>query len=338
MDQYRSLDEVRLDQAWVTIGTFDGVHLGHQAILRPMAAAAHAAGNPAVVVTFYPNPVVVLRGVQEPMELTPPDERARLMGALGIDAVVTLTFNRALANQPAEEFMQGLHRALGLRQLWVGHDFALGHDRQGDIPTLQAIGERLGYRVHVTGEVLVDGQRISSRQIRDLVRRGEMRAASRLLGRPYAMQGPVVHGDDRGRQLGFPTANVNFPADQIVPAFGVYATWFSSGADEGSPGEGPSGEGLSDEGARRDSSRRDSSRRLPSVTNVGLRPTFDPPILTPRVESYVIDFDGDLYGQTARVEFLDFLRPELKFDSAQALIDQMALDTQQARETLSHAA
>lgn len=313
MDQYRSLDEVRLDQAWVTIGAFDGVHLGHQAILRPMAAAAHAAGNPAVVVTFYPNPVVVLRGVQEPTLLTPPEERARLMGALGIDAVITLTFDRALAAQPAEEFMQALHRALGLRQLWVGHDFALGHDRQGDIPALQAIGERLGYQVHVTGEVLVDGQRISSRQIREWVRQGEIRAANHFLGRAYAMQGPVVHGDHRGQQLGFPTANVAFPSDQIVPAFGVYATWLSLEGDE-------------------------SLYRLPAVTNVGLRPTFDPPILAPRVESYLIDFQGDLYGRTARVEFLDFLRPELKFNSAQALIDQMILDTQQAREALSHVA
>lgn len=316
MEHYHTLEEVRLEGAWVTIGTYDGVHRGHQAILRPMAEAAHAAGAPAVVVTFYPNPVVVLRGVSEPVLLTPPDERARLMGALGIDAVITLSFDHALASLPAETFMQRLSDALGLRQLWVGHDFALGRNRQGDIPALEAIGARLGYSVHVTGEVLVDGLRISSSQIRERVRLGDLAAANKMLGRPYAMQGLVAHGEERGRALGFPTANVDYWPGQIAPAYGVYATWtwISDGSDA-----------------------RPLVRRVPSVTSVGLRPTFDPPILTPRVEAYLIDFTGDLYGQMARVEFLEFLRPELKFDSAQALIDQMILDTQTAREVLAHA-
>lgn len=313
MEHYRSLDDVRLEGAWVTIGTFDGVHLGHQAILRPMAAAAHAAGAPAVVVTFYPHPVVVLRGVQEPMTLTPPDERARLLGALGIDVVVTLTFDRALAALPAEDFMARLSAALGLHELWVGHDFALGRNRAGDIPALREIGERLGYRLHVTDEVLVQGNgRVSSSLIRERVRAGDLRGANAMLGRPYAVQGRVAHGEQRGRTLGFPTLNVDYPAEQIAPAYGVYATWTWIDL-EGEP------------------------RRVPSVTSVGLRPTFDPPILTPRVEAYLIDYQGDLYDTLARVEFLEFLRPELKFTSAQALIDQMVLDTQQAREVLAHA-
>lgn len=309
MEHFQSFDAVHLTNAWATIGTFDGVHRGHQAILAPMVQQAHAVGNPAVVVTFFPHPVVVLRGVQDPISLTTSEERARLLGKLGIDAVITLTFDRALAALTAEEFMRKMSAHLGLRQLWVGDDFALGRNRQGDIPTLRAIGERLGYMVHVTGEVDINGERVSSSLIRSLVRKGEVAQAARMLGRPYVLEGPVTHGDGRGRDLGFPTANVDYWQGKITPAYGVYATW--TWVD---------------------------GKRLPSVTSVGVRPTFDPPDSTPRVEAYLIDFAGDLYTQPVRVEFLEFLRPELRFSSVQALIDQMVLDTKNAREVLADAA
>jgi riboflavin kinase / FMN adenylyltransferase len=309
MGHFQSLDAVNLKDAWATIGTFDGVHRGHQAILAPMVQAAHADGKPAVVVVFFPHPVVVLRGIQEPITLTTPEERARLLGELGIDAVITLTFDRTLASLSAEEFMQMMSAHLGLRQLWVGDDFALGRNRQGDIPTLRAIGEKLGYTVHVTGEVDIAGERVSSSLIRGLVRKGEVSQAARLLGRPYMLEGPVAHGDGRGRGLGFPTANVDYWPGKITPAYGVYATWTWVDGE-----------------------------RIPSVTSVGVRPTFDPPDSTPRVEAYLIDFAGDLYDRTIRVEFLEFLRPELRFVSVQALIDQMVLDTQNAREVLADAA
>lgn len=309
MDHLHSFEETNLKNAWATIGTFDGVHRGHQAILGPMVRAAHEAGSPAVVVTFFPHPVVVLRGINEPISLTTPDERAQLLGSLGVDTVVTLTFDRALASWTAEEFMRVMSARLGLRQLWVGDDFALGRNRQGDIPTLRAIGEKLGYTVHVTSEVDIDGSRVTSSLIRGLVRKGDVSQAARLLGQPYALEGPVAHGDGRGRGLGFPTANVDYRPEKITPTYGVYATWIWVGG-----------------------------HRLPSVTSVGVRPTFDPPDSTPRVEAYLIDYEGDLYDQTVRVEFLEFLRPELRFSSVQALIDQMVLDTQNAREVLAHAA
>ncbi len=308
MEHIHSFEEANLKGAWVTIGTYDGVHRGHQAILIPLVQAAHAAGNPAVVVTFFPNPVVVLRGIEEPVYLDTPDERARLLGELGVDVVLTLTFDRALASLTAEEFMRALNERMDLRQLWVGSDFALGRNRQGDIPTLQAIGEQLGYPVHVTGDVKIDGERISSSQIRALVRAGEVVQAARLLGRLYTLEGPVAHGDGRGRELGFPTANVAYWPRKIIPAYGVYATW--TWVD---------------------------GQRLPSVTSVGVRPTFEPPDSAPRVEAYLIDYKGDLYNRPVRVEFLEFLRPELRFSSAQALIDQMVLDTQNALEVLAHA-
>jgi riboflavin kinase/FMN adenylyltransferase len=308
LKHFHTFDEAHLSGAWATIGVFDGVHRGHQAILKPLVEQAHAAGAPAVVVTFFPHPVVVLRGISEPVYLTTPDERAQLLEELGVDAVVTLTFDRALAGLSAEEFMRQMRAALGLRQLWVGSDFALGRNRQGDVPTLRALGEQLGYQLHVTGEVNLDGERVSSSRIRALLREGAAQAAAEMLGRPYALEGTVVHGDGRGRLLGFPTANIAYWEGKITPAYGVYATWTVV------------------EGERR-----------ASVTSVGVRPTFDPPGSPPRVEAFLMDFDADLYDRPARVEFLKFLRPELRFNSAQALIDQMVRDTQNAREVLAHA-
>lgn len=309
MIHYRSFDSVQLHNAWATIGTFDGVHRGHQAILAPMVEQAHAAGSPAVVVTFSPHPIVVLRGIDEPMCLTTPEERASLLGDLGIDVVITLTFDKALAALSAEDFMQQMSDHLNLRQLWVGSDFALGRGRQGDIPTLQRIGEQLRYQVHVTSEISQSGERISSSRIRRTIREGNVAEAAHLLGRPYNIEGLVVHGDHRGRELGFPTANIGYNPNKILPAYGVYATWAWIGDAE----------------------------RVPSVTSVGIRPTFDYPNPQPKVEPYLIDFSGDLYGKALRIAFLQFLRPELRFDSAQSLINQMVQDTQNAREVLANA-
>ena len=153
MQHFHSFEELGLNESWATIGTFDGVHRGHQAILSPMIQQAHQAGVPAAVVTFYPHPVTVLRGINEPMCLTSPDERAHLLGELGIDVVLTLKFDRALAAWTAEEFMRQMREHLGLSRLFVGHDFALGRNRQGDIPRLREIGAQMGYTVEVTDEV-----------------------------------------------------------------------------------------------------------------------------------------------------------------------------------------
>lgn len=305
-------------RTWATIGAYDGVHIGHQAILTRMASQAHAAGAAALVITFHPHPVVVLRGVTQPIYLTSPEERARLITDLGIDAVLTMTFDRALAGLTAEEFMQKMVDHMGLKQLWVGPDFALGRNRQGDIPTLREIGTRLGYTVQVIdtveaptsdGAAAAEKGKVSSSSIRELVRQGAVAEARRILGRPYSLEGPVTHGEARGRKLGFPTANVAYWPEKITPALGVYATWVQVG-----------------------------DKRFPAVTNVGLNPTFTDQLTLPRVEAYLLDYSGDLYGQEMRVDFLEFLRPELRFDSVQALIDQMNQDTQRAREVLSHAA
>ena len=309
MNHYRSFDHIHLSNAWATIGVFDGVHRGHQAILSSMVEQAHAAGAPAVVVTFSPHPVAVLRNIDEPMCLTTPSERADELGRLGIDAVITLKFDHALAELTAEGFMEQMSEHLSVRQLWVGSDFALGRGRQGDIPTLRQIGERLGYNLHVINDVLDGSVRISSSLIRQLLREGKVSEAAEQLGRPYALAGEVIHGQGRGRQLGYPTANIAYSSKKILPRYGVYATWAWIGG----------------------------TRRLPAVTSVGVRPTFDQPNPQPTVEPHLIDFDEDIYGQSLRVEFLKFLRTEQRFDSVQDLIDQMNTDTKHAREVLSHA-
>ena len=308
MHHYRTLEGLHLDRAWATIGSFDGVHRGHQSLIKQMVAGAHAAGNSAVVVTFYPHPAVVLRGIQEPYYLTSPDERADLLHDLGVDTIITLTFDRSLASQSAEEFMTILSQHTGLRQLWVGHDFALGKGRQGTPLVLQEIGAHLGYSVHIIEQVSVDGERVSSSQVRSLLSEGKVKQAGIMLGRLYGVKGEVVHGDGRGKALGIPTANIQVWPERLLPANGIYATWVLRGMD-----------------------------RLASVTNVGIRPTFDDHTNLPTVEPFILDFNQDIYHEQIEVEFVEYFRPEIRYTSIPDLMDQIHKDIEQAREVLSHA-
>ncbi len=306
MQHYRTLEGLHLSGAWVTVGTFDGIHRGHQALLAQMAAGAHTAGLPAVVVTFFPHPAVVLRGLETPYYLTSPDERAELIGQAGIDQVVTLEFTSALAALSAREFMQMLVGHLGLRQLWAGYDFALGRNREGNLPALQALGLELGYSVHIVDPVAQGDRPVSSSAVRALLAEGQVRAAAELLGRRYSVDGPVVHGDARGRTIGFPTANIQVWPEKILPANGVYACWAML---DGHP--------------------------LPAVTNIGVRPTFGtlPPL--PRVEAYLIDFHLDLYQKQLGLQFVERLRPEQRFESVEALVAQIQADVVHATEILA---
>lgn len=310
MPHHRSLDDLKIERSWLTIGVFDGVHLGHQAILKRLVAGAHAEGAPAVVVTFFPHPVVALQNIQDPVYLSMPDERAELLAATGVDEVVTVEFNRQLAAKTAAEFMAAMKERLGVVHLCAGYDFALGRGREGTLPVLRQLGERLGFSVEVIEPV--PGRKneiISSSRIRDLLGQGEVAKAADLLGRLYSVTGKITHGDGRGHGLGFPTANIAIPEQRLAPARGVYATWVT----------------LRDE-------------RLPAVTNIGLRPTFENQLVLPRIESHILDLpdDPDLYGQTVRLEFAEFLRPELRFPHVQSLIDQVNKDIRRAREVLTH--
>ncbi|HOD03415.1 MAG TPA: bifunctional riboflavin kinase/FAD synthetase [Anaerolineaceae bacterium] len=303
-----SLEALHLTGAWVTIGTFDGVHRGHQALIRTLVQDSAAADAPAVVITFTPHPLVALRGSTGPYCLTSPANRARLLGELGVDVVITLPFNADLAVLTADEFMQRVQRALGLRHLRVGPDFALGRGRAGNVEKLRQIGAELGYQVSLFPTVTLDGEAVSSSRIRSALLAGEVGTAARLLGRPHSVEGLVVHGDGRGRGLGFPTANLDISPSRLLPANGVYTTWAWAGGE-----------------------------RLPAVTNIGVRPTFNgEPAL--RVEAHLLDIDRDLYGQVLQLEFLSRLRTEQRFNSIDELMAQIRRDAQSAREVFAHAA
>ena len=300
-----SLDKLDLHDSWLTIGVFDGVHRGHQLIIKKLTAGAHQSGAPAVVLTFWPHPASVL-GESGVKCLTTPDERAELLFGLGVDVVITQTFDRSVANTTAQDFTGQLKRHLGLKHMLMGYDFALGKGREGNAARLTEIGLRLGYTVEVIPAVSDESGVISSTEIRKLVGIGDVEEAVRLLGHPYSLHGPVIHGDGRGRAIGIPTANINYSSDKVIPSKGIYACWAYIG-----------------------------SERYRTMTNVGTNPTFTPDKQTPNVEAYLLDFDRDLYDQDIKIEFVQRLRDELKFPSVDALLAQIQLDVQKGREILS---
>jgi riboflavin kinase/FMN adenylyltransferase len=300
-----SVDNTNISGAWVTIGSFDGVHRGHQELIRGLVKEAHQAGAPAVVLTFYPHPAVVLRGISGPFYLTPPAERRELIIRLGVDEVVTLAFNQQLASLSAAEFMSELSTRLALNQLWVGFNFALGHNREGNVPVLQRLGEALDYSVKVIPPININGSLISSSLIRKALAAGGVEDAALGLGRFYSVTGEVVRGNGRGHQLGFPTANLFVWNEQLIPAYGIYACWVWV----------------------------DGERR-PAVTSIGVRPTFEKNPVIPTIETYLLDFNRNLYGQQLRLEFVTRLRDELRFNSIGALVDQINLDVENAKRLL----
>lgn len=288
----------------LTIGAFDGVHRGHQTLIRAMVTGARAASLDAVVLTFDPLPRQVF-GHGKVELLSTLEERLALLEPLGVDGVVVIPFSRDIAATSATDFVAWMVDALALRGLWVGPDFTLGRDQQGDIPFLTATGAQRGFSVHIFNEtVRWEGRPVRSSRIRYAVKAGDMRQAAGCLDRPYSLTGIVGHGEARGRTLGFPTANIDVPSERLLPGNGIYVC--RAHLPSGSVG---------------------------AVTNVGTRPTFGE--RPPNVEAYLLDFDADIYGERLQLDFLHRLRPELRFPSAEALIDQMRLDEANARAYLS---
>jgi riboflavin kinase/FMN adenylyltransferase len=305
MQHYRSLDEVNLQNSWLTIGVFDGVHRGHQQIIQELTTGAHANEAPAVVLTFDPHPATVLTG-HELKCLTLPDERADLFGQLGVDIVITERFTRELSAVSALDFMRRLTRQLGLRHLLIGYDFALGKGREGNAARLTEIGSELGYTVEVVPALGDESGVISSTEIRKLIEVGNVAEARRLLGHPYSLHGPVIHGDGRGKTIQVPTANIDYPKDKMIPPKGIYACWAY----------------LDDQ-------------KYQAAINIGTNPTFTPDKQTPNVEVHLLDFHlGDIYGEDLRLEFVARLRDELKFDSVDVLLEQIWKDVESTRTIL----
>jgi len=304
MQHYRSFDEVNLQNSWLTVGVFDGVHRGHQQIMKKLTVGAHANDAPAVVLTFDPHPASVLGG-HDIKCLTLPDERADLLDMLGVDVVITERFTRELSMVTAHEFMSRLTRQLGLKQLLIGYDFALGKGREGNAARLTEIGSELGYGVEVVPALSDESGVISSTEIRKLIEVGNVAEAARLLGHFYSLHGPVIHGDGRGRTIHMPTANIAYAREKMIPAKGIYACWaYLQGT------------------------------RYRAAINIGTNPTFTPDKQIPNVEVHLLDFRREIYGEDLRLEFVARLRDELRFDSVDKLLDQIWQDIELTRKML----
>jgi riboflavin kinase / FMN adenylyltransferase len=301
------------DGAVVTIGAYDGVHLGHQAVLRLVRELADARGLEAALVTFDRHPAEVVRPESAPRLLTTLEQRLELLDATGdLDLCWVLTFDEARSKEAAEDFVREvLVDGIGARLVVVGADFHFGHRRGGNVPLLERMGAELGFEVLGLGLVAVEGDATgvpySSTRIRELLAKGDIAEATRLLGRPHEVRGVVERGDQRGGEhLGVPTANLTVPERICLPADGVYAGSF-----------------VAEDGIER-----------PAAISVGTRPTFyeDGDVL---VEAYVLDFDGDLYDQRVKVRFREWIRGQVRFDSVEALIEEMNADVEAARRILA---
>lgn len=306
MIHVRDLSTIQLEKpSIVTIGVFDGIHRGHQVLIQNLVDEAHAIDQLAVVLTFHPHPDVILDDVDSRYYLTTPELRAQLLGDMGVDVVVTHPFNDTVREMRAETFVDNLLTALNMSSLRVGADFALGYQREGNVEYLTELGQQKGYELRPIDLVSVnDGDDIiSSSLIRSLLQAGDVKKANKLLGRPYTVEGKVIQGDQRGRLIGFPTANMDVWKQQILPAQGVYAGWAIV-----------------------------DNERFMAVTNLGTRPTFDGVSLS--LEPHLLNFNRDIYGKTLGLTFEHRLRSEQKFDGLEALKTQLQQDIAQGRKVL----
>ena len=305
MRHLRSLEGISLGKTWLTIGVFDGIHRGHQEIIKALTAGAHSTGASAVVLSFYPHPAAVLGKRTQLKYLSPPDEKADLLADCGADVLITHPFDQQVAALTPEAFMANLQTHLEIEKLLVGYDFALGKNRQGNAAYLQKTGLKDGYAVQQFAPLRDDEDVISSTRVRNALVDGNVVAANKLLGHPYALTGNVVHGDGRGRKLNIPTANIEISPEKAIPANGVYACWVYV-----------------------------DDVKYPVVTNVGIRPTFTPDKAEANIEAHILDFDSNLYEKKLHLEFIDFLRPEKKFNGVDELLSQIHADIKKAKEIL----
>jgi len=309
---FRDPSEIPADfgRTVVAIGKFDGVHVGHRAVIERMKQDAAELGARTVAVTFDRNPLELLRPELCPENLVTTERKIELLGEFGLDATLLLTFDRALASLEAEVFVRSiLVDALKVETVLVGRDFRFGHRGAGTPELLRELGPQYGFTVDVVEDVHPDGgeRRVSSTWIREQLAQGDVAGATRVLGRPVSVSGEVVHGLKRGRELGFPTANLSEVVDALVPADGVYAGWLDD---------------------------HDTGIRHPSAISVGTNPTFDD-VERRQVEAHVLDAEGlDLYGHRVTVVFTDHLRGMVAFDGLDALTAQIAADVEDARHRL----
>jgi riboflavin kinase/FMN adenylyltransferase len=308
MRLFHGTDNAEIQRPTVlTLGVFDGLHLGHQLIIRTVAERASAVGAVPTAITFDPHPRAVLHPESSPPLLQTLDQKVEGFGILGIEQTIVSRFTAEFSQIRAEEFLKDVVRErLQAKEVYLGRGFAFGHNREGNIDLLRRVSKGLGFVAGEVPEVGLRGQRVSSSKIRELLAYGKVNLARRMLGRPYGVEGRVERGKERGHTLGFPTANLH-PHNRVIPANGVYVTGT-----------------LIDGQWRR------------SVTNVGVRPTFETET-EPSVETFVLDWSGDLYGDVIRVRFLYRLRDEKKFDSLESLKTQIGEDVRRAESYFDRA-
>ncbi|MEP7038705.1 MAG: bifunctional riboflavin kinase/FAD synthetase [Acidobacteriota bacterium] len=290
----------------LTLGVFDGLHLGHQKIMETVVNRAEVVGAIPTAITFDPHPRAVLYPENSPPLLQTLDQRLANFEVIGIEQAIIVRFDKKFANQDAEKFLREIiHERLQAKEVYLGHGFAFGKNRGGNIELLRKMSDELGFHADEVAEVKIRGQRISSSKIRELLKDGKVNLVRRMLGRPYGVEGVIIRGDRRGHTIGFPTANLK-PKNRVIPKYGVYAT----------------------------ATLIDGIWKK-SITNVGIRPTFEGG-KEPSIETYVFDFDGDLYGDVLRVRFLHRIRDERKFNGIDELKAQITKDSQTALNYFSH--
>jgi riboflavin kinase/FMN adenylyltransferase len=302
------------DGRTLAIGNFDGVHLGHRKIVEAAVARARAAGEEATVITFEPHPIAVLRPDQPRDMLTTFEDKAEQFRLMGVELVLCLEFTIDFASQSPEAFVRNVLVPLKARDVFVGANYRFGRARKGDAETLEALGKKLGFAVHPQSFFSRDGRRVSSSRVRQALKDGDVAEAKELLGRPYCLKGQVVAGVARGRELGFPTANLNIP-EELVPANGVYAARVAVWEPEGEGG----GEG--------EPTAYDAS------VYIGTRPTFEAGQRL--IEVHLLDTRRELYGHRIRIDFADRVRPEMSFAGADELAAQIRRDVERTRTLLA---
>ncbi len=297
---------LKLAGSVVTIGNFDGIHIGHQAILQQARSEADRLNVPVVVVSFEPHPGKVLFPQKAPEIIKTNKQKRDLLRVNGVDYYFVLQFTPEFSRMEPETFIEEiLVGTLGASAILVGEGFAFGRKRRGNVTMLREMGDRFGYEVIPVDHVQVDGEVVSSTRIRTLLKNGRIRQANRLLGRRYYMEGIVIRGEQLGRKLGYPTANI-LSENELVPMLGVYTTYTTVG-----------------------------SVRYDSVTNIGLKPTFGGQKII--VETHLFDFDDEIYGERIRIEYLSFIRPEIKFERVDELVAEIASDCEIARRVILEA-
>ncbi len=290
--------------AVLTIGAFDGVHRGHQFLIRQTVDRARRLDYETVVISFDPRPEVLFR--PDSFQLTGGDAKTRIISALGVDSLVMIPFTREFSEVPAGQFLLAILEHVNLAEMWVGADFAFGHKRGGNVDMLIRSGQQSGFAVHVVPRQPLDGTAISSTVVRELIAEGDVARGASFLGYWHGWQGLVVHGDQRGRELGFPTANLQPPEYQIIPASGVYAGYV-----------------------------RFDGQRFPAAISVGYNVHFRGTAL--KVEAHILDWEGDIYDRVIGIEFVDRVRDEREFESLDALIQEMEQDCAEVRRLLANA-